>query len=104
MYIQYVRTHRNTLIVFDGYENGPSTKDEDHERRMCGLVGADVDLSLDMRMNKRLFLANLKNNQRFIKLLGYQIQHMDGITVKHSQGDADYDIVKFDSSLLLFNR
>ena len=58
---------------------------------MCGLVGADVDLSLDMRMKKGLFS---KNNPIFTHLLGFQMEYMDCITVNHSQGDTDYDIVK----------
>ena len=41
-----------------------------------------MDLSLDMRMRtkKGLFQANSKNKQRFINLLGSQMEHMDGIT------------------------
>ena len=48
MNIQYVRTlFRKTIIVFHSYENGPSINDEAHDIRMGGLMGADVDQTLN---------------------------------------------------------
>ena len=41
------------------------------QTRMCGLVGADVDLSLDMRirMTIMLFMANSKKRHRLLIFL-----------------------------------
>lgn len=86
--------YHNALVVFDGYGRGPSTKDETHQRRTGGEVGADVDFTPDMllKMKKKTFLANKQNKQKFIDLLGSEMQKEEGIEVKHSPGDADYDI------------
>ena len=43
-------------------------------------------------MKKKTFLGNLKNKQKFINLLSSEIRK-EGILVKKSVGDADYDIV-----------
>jgi hypothetical protein len=79
--------------VFDGYADGPSTKDEAHLRRTSSEMGVDVDFTPDMllKMKKKPFLANPRNKQKFINLLGSEMEKVD-IKVKHSPGDADYDI------------
>ena len=97
LYIQYL--HHNfphSVVVFDGYTNGPSTKDETHQRRAGKEMGVDVDISLDMtlKMKKKPFLANEKNKQRFINLLGIEMEKESNIQAIHSSGDADLDIVK----------
>ena len=45
-YVRYVHAKygQRTCIVFDGYESGPSTKDQEHLRRL-GKVCADIQLS-----------------------------------------------------------
>ena len=80
--------------MFDGYGNGPSNKDETHKRRSGSEMGANVDLTPDMMlpMKKKSFLANPNNKQRFINLLASVMEKEDGIAVKHSPADADYDI------------
>ena len=57
-------------------------------------MGADVEFMPDMllRMKKKQFLANPKNKQRFINLLGSEMEK-SGIQVRQALGDADYDIV-----------
>lgn len=95
LYTRFICSHfTNSLIVFDGYGSGPSTKDETHQRRRGREMGVDVDVTGDMllKMKKKSFLANPRNKQRFIDLLGSQLEK-DGTNVKHSSGDADYDIV-----------
>ena len=96
LYTQYLRHHySNILVVFDGYEDGPSTKDETHQRRTsCSTIGADVDVTPDinLKMNKKTFLANPRNKQQFIHLLGSELEKSEDITVKHAAADADYDI------------
>ena len=96
LYIQYICNHfPNALIVFDGYGGGPSTKDETHQRRTGNEMGVNVDFTSDMllKMKKKSFLANPKNKQKFIDLLGSEMVKEKGIQVRHSIGDADYDIV-----------
>ena len=39
--------------MFDGYENGPSTKDETHQRRLGSEIGVDVDLGQDMMLKMK---------------------------------------------------
>ena len=42
-YVQYVTDkYRSPLIVFDGYQNGPSTKDITHCRRAKSGIAAEV--------------------------------------------------------------
>ena len=43
-------------------------------------------------MKKKSFLANPKNKQKFIYLLGSELEKA-GVQVKHSSDDADYNIV-----------
>ena len=85
----------NDVVIFDGYLNGPSTKDETH-MRVGSEMGVDVDFTPDMfvKMKKKPFLANQKNKQRFINLLGAELKKESGIQIQHSSGDADFDIVK----------
>ena len=79
--------------MFDGYGSNPSTKDETHERRTGSEMGVDVHFTDDMilKMRKKPFLANTKNKQKFINSLSLQMEK-EGIRVKQSAGDADYDI------------
>jgi len=96
LYSKYIDRHFSAgevVIVFDGYSSGPTTKDEAHHRRAASGMGVDVDVGADMvlRMQKKLFLANQKNKQKFITLLG-SILDANGIQVKHAEADADYDI------------
>ena len=82
--------------MFGGYGYGPSTKDETHQRRVGKEMGADVDFGLEMqlKMKKKPFLANQRNKERFINLLGAKKETKSDIQVIHSSGDADFDIVK----------
>ena len=51
LYIQYVRNHfTQALVVIDGYESGPSTKDEAYHRREEKEISGDVDVGLEMQM------------------------------------------------------
>ena len=79
--------------MFDGYDGGASTKDETHRRRAGNDIGASVSVSVDMRltMSKKAFLANPSNKQALINLIAVDMSTA-GITVEHSQGDADYMI------------
>jgi hypothetical protein len=41
---------------------------------------------------KKTFLANQRNKQKCVYLLGSDMEKEGGIQVRHSSGDADYDI------------
>ena len=78
LYIHYVHNHfSNAVVVFDGYLNDPSTKDETHQMRVGSEMGVDVDFILDMfvKMKTKPFLANQTNKQRFINLLGAELKN-----------------------------
>ena len=91
LYIQYInRYFNNALVVFIP---AVTTKDETHQRRAGSEIGVDIDFTPDMllRMKKKAFLANPRNKQKFIDLLSSLLKD-NGIDVKQSPGDADYDI------------
>ncbi len=87
--MQFMQTHfRKAVVVFDGYDSGPSTKDETHQRRNGTEMGVDVEFTPDMvlHMKKKPFLANLRNKQNFINMIGSKMEE-DAIQVQHSPGD-----------------
>lgn len=95
-YSRYVGRHYGQpTIVFDGYLDGPTTKDIAHQRRAGGCIGATVELSSSMvfRGKKEHFLSNNENKQKFIALLSHHLQH-NGCHTKQSKSDADLLIVQ----------
>ena len=82
-------------VVFDGYLNGPTTKDCIHLRRTHGKGSAKVKFSVNTpcETKKEHFLSNCKNKQNFINMLGQCLQE-NGIHVQHATGDADLLIVQ----------
>ena len=73
MYSNFViRVYGKGIVVFDGYINGPSTKDMTHLRRTNGCSGGpDICFSGDMLLceTKQRFLMNSARKQEFIKHL-----------------------------------
>ena len=69
LYMNYVIKHYGggTIVVYDGYGNGPSTKDITHIRRCKREVERAVDFleQTVLNMTKDEFLVNLDNRQRF---------------------------------------
>jgi len=95
LYVQYVtRRYASATVVFDGYEDGPSTKDSAHQRR-TGTSGPIVnfDCNMVLKLKKEEFLRNTANKQRFINILGEKLEQSGYITI-HSAGDADLSIVQ----------
>ncbi len=76
--------------MFDGYQQGPSTKDPTHLRRKTNGVGPEVKLKEHtvMRHKQDVFLSNDNNKQSFILMLGKKLQYY-GYTVHHAAADAD---------------
>ena len=96
MYAEYVRNrYSNAIVVFDGYGNGPSTKDHTHQRRTKGIVGTKVYFNEDtpFKSKKDLFLGNVENKQNFITLLANHHRNQGCKTI-HADYDADTLIVR----------
>ena len=75
-YFDYVFSHYGqATVVFDGYE-GNSTKDMTHARRKNGRKGVSVSFSASMNLTitKEAFLSDTSNKQRFVTLLGEQLE------------------------------
>ena len=95
-YIKYVTNkYFPVIIVFDGYESGPTTKDATHIKRTNNNTTGLVNFTGDMicTLKKEVFLGNKSNTQRFINLLGKHFQDC-GIEVLYAKADADVLIVK----------
>ena len=88
-------------MVFDGYENGPSTKDGTHQRR-TGTHGPTVNVDGVMlaKLKKQDFLSNKENKQKFINLLSGKLE-LSGCTTIHAEEDAD--ILIFQTAINLRN-
>ena len=94
-YMNYVkRRYRNPVTVFDGYNDGPSTKDSTHLKRVrkqmteVHFIGSSV-----MNVKKEAFLSNKKNKQSFIIQLS-NVLEQNGCQTIHARGDADVLIVQ----------
>ena len=88
-YVSYVRAkYNNCCIVFDGYVQGPSIKDSEHQRRVRKAC-ADIQLSecMDAYLNQETF-SNRWNKAQFISLLSRYLVS-DAQIVYNSTGDAD---------------
>lgn len=83
-------------IVFDGYQDGPSTKDHEHFRRnLKCTISVDISVHLDNSIGtvtQKSFLSNPNNKESFISLLA-QALSSDGHDVVRCRGDADTAIV-----------
>ena len=94
-YGNYVTKHYGqAVVVFDGYEAGPSTKDSTYQRQ-TGCEGRKVtfNLSMKLQLKKYDFLSNKENKQRFLGLLGEHLA-IRGCGIAHATGDADVPIVQ----------
>ena len=73
MYADHVRNKYNTdaTIVFDGHDEGPSTKDIAHLCKTKGKLGTHVLISSETIVvdKKENFLAKQQNKQQFINLI-----------------------------------
>ena len=95
-YVNYVLSHYGkAMIVFDGYPEGPTTKDVAHQRRQMKHASASVHVSdiMIFQGKKVDFLSNMVNKQRFIHLLADHLSQI-GCYVVHAQADADLLIVQ----------
>ena len=86
VYVDCVKKFRHPIIVFDGYEAGPLTKDITHLRRSGGVVGAKVNF--DVSSKKEQFLAHANNKQRFVDKFSQKLEAADCHVVQ-VRGNAD---------------
>jgi len=52
MYVAYVGKYGSTIVVFDGYQDGPSTKDNTHQRRykkQSPLINFNLNMKLKIK-------------------------------------------------------
>ena len=88
-----VDNYSKATVVFDGYTERPSTKDNAHQRR-CHQVTNKVNISIATQfVGKKDCLANNIHKQALIKLIVNCMQQK-GCHVIHAKGDADEDIAK----------
>jgi hypothetical protein len=95
-YVQYIANKygNETVVIFDGYANGPSTKDHEHQRRsMKSVANVKLDASMSIHTNQQAFLANPVNKSQFITLLSHCLEAV-GHRVWQAANDADTDIVR----------
>ena len=95
LYQEYVtRKYRNATVVFDGYDE-EGTKCSAHTRQNRGRAASSIlfDASMQVALKKEVLLANSKNKQRFINLLGEYLESR-GCRVLHAKGDANVLIAK----------
>ena len=87
-------TVENITVVFDGGYLAPSTKGSKHIRRSKGRLGRKIVSSLHnpLTVKKGDFPLHKHNKQAFLEMLGTLLS-ASGISVMHSDGDADVDIV-----------
>ena len=81
-------------IVFDGYDNGPCTKDHEHQQR-AGKMAAYVrleDLQMIPTYSQEIFLKSDRNKVQFISILSEELTR-EGHDVRNSAGDANTQIV-----------
>lgn len=88
------RLYGKATVVFDGYSEGPSIKDNTHQRR-----GQNTHPAVSFNANTKFvgkkddFLSRPCNKQGLIHLITEEL-HKKGCTVINAPGDADVDIAK----------
>ena len=84
-----------TMIVFDGYEEGPSIKDNTHQRRANNTPYPIVNFTAETEFSgkKEEFLSMDINKQRLIYMLSDGLKERN-CSVINAPGDADVNIVK----------
>lgn len=95
-YVNYVLNNFGKgTVVFDGYPNIPTVKDNTHIRRAGSTVSPQIKFQKDMIFHgkKDVFLRNTSNKQRLINFIAIELEKA-GVKIIHSEDDADVDIVK----------
>ena len=89
-----VRNYGLPTVVFDGYEGGPSIKDNTHQRRGHNIHPVvKFTAETEFSGKKEHFLSRNCNKQQFINLVSSKLR-IKGCNVIQAPGDADVIIVK----------
>jgi len=84
------------VVVFDGYDSGPTIKDHEHRRRTqkVGRTSPEVSFHDNMLIvsSQQSFLSNAANKARFIDCLKLSLGAA-GCQITQASGDADTLIV-----------
>ena len=76
-------------VVFDGYDGGPSTKDNTHQRRTTKVTNkVNISEATKFVGKKHDFLANDMNKQSLIHMVGERLQQK-GCNIIHAEADVD---------------
>ncbi|KAK3916607.1 CaM kinase-like vesicle-associated protein [Frankliniella fusca] len=97
LYVKHVSQHYSVsaTVVFDGYPDGPTTKDPEHNLRAAGGTSADlsaITAGMAISHDQDKFLSNKNNKKPLIQLLIAALKNV-GITVVQAEADADRLIV-----------
>ena len=84
-----------STVVFDGYNNGPSIKDNTHQRRGCKIVYPEVYVAMNtvFEGRKEHFLSRHRNTQSLIDIISSELRRKE-CRVINSLKDANVDIIK----------
>ena len=93
-YVDYTRRNYGTAtVVFDGYQDGPSTKDSTHQRRQqTNHPLVSVTPGAVFNYKKDDFLSKGSNKQALIDIISTRLRE-NGCNVVNCAGDADTEIV-----------
>ena len=91
-------------VIFDGYMEGPSTKDCAHFSRSTSTVGRRPTFTGEMtlKMKKSEFPANNDNKQRFVNFLDNRLERI-GCEIRNAKNVADLLNVKTAVELALLS-
>ena len=94
-YARFICYHYGkATVIFDGYEGGPSIKDNTHQRRGKNTYPVvNFTEETEFTGKKEDFLTRDCNKQCIINLISVELKRV-GCNVIQSSGDADVDIVK----------
>ena len=94
-YVDFTILHYGlSRVVFDGYEGGPSIKDNTHQRRGHNIHPVvSFTAETEFSGKKENFLSRNCNKQQFINLVSSKLR-IKGCNVIQAPGDADVIIVK----------
>ena len=70
-YLRYIKkNYEESIVVFDGYEGGASTKDIAHAKRYT-VIGREIHFTPEMKLTvkKDEFLSCKSNKEGFLKFL-----------------------------------
>ena len=74
-YVHFLEKYGTCIIVFDGYNNGPSIKDHEQSRGSDKMAeNIKVERSLTAHKNQQQFLSNNNNKSELISFLSSYLQ------------------------------